>query len=246
MKVTFETKCYHKDWVHLVKKGRLRRMIESCMYNFDQRILYLNNFDNYEEVKRESDKLVAKGIIDKYVVVEDHASEALESLGVSAESFKGGYYYSIAELVSIYLCESKYLLHFSSDSIVEKSSVNWIDSAIQLMEKDPSIMVANPAWNSAYDEAKSESFREDESWFYSFGFSDQAYLVRAADLKDKIYNHYNEASDRYPLYGGELFEKRVDSYMRNMNLFRLTSKNVSYSHVNFPKENLWQKIKNRF
>jgi hypothetical protein len=51
-----------------------------------------------------------------------------------------------------------------------------------------------------------------------------------------MYNERHIDSERYPRYGGELFEKRVDAFMRNHNFMRITSKKASYRHHNFPRD----------
>lgn len=61
------------------------------------------------------------------------------------------------------------------------------------------------------------------------------YLIRAADYKQKIYEYYNSVSGRHPQFSGELFEKRVDSWMIENQLFRTTYKHGNYLHENFPK-----------
>lgn len=231
-RVTFETKCYEKDWQSLICKGQIEKMIDHCNYEFEKRVLYINNVSDYKKVKKAADKLVGRKIIDRYVIVKELADFALETLGIDGNSFNGGYYYSIAELVSIYLCTTDYLLHFSGDSLIEKINKDWISSAISLFEKENRIIVANPLWDNKYDEAKRESFEEDDNWWYSYGFSDQCYLIKAKMFQSKIYNESNKLSNRYPAYGGELFEKRVDSYLRNHNYVRITNKQVSYFHQN--------------
>jgi len=62
------------------------------------------------------------------------------------------------------------------------------------------------------------------------------YLMRTSDFRSpSVYHETNPASARYPAYGGELFEKKVDSWMRNHGFHRLTYKHAAYSHRNFPK-----------
>ncbi|MES9682267.1 hypothetical protein ABWK22_04955, partial [Gottfriedia acidiceleris] len=139
---------------------------------------------------------------------------------------------SISELVSIYLCNTKFLLHFSSDSILEKP-FNWIDLSILKLQEDERIKVANPVWNGNIFEAKQESIDEDENFYIGYGFSDQCYLIRTNDFKNKIYNEKNPISERYPIYGGELFEKRVDAWMRNNHFKRITFKHGNYIHQNY-------------
>lgn len=102
------------------------------------------------------------------------------------------------------------------------------------MEQNPSIVVANPVWNFHYDEAKAEAECEsaDGRFYIGYGFSDQCYLINTEVFKDRIYGYHHPASDRYPSYGGELFEKRVDSFMRSLNKKRLVVKDVSYVSKN--------------
>ncbi|WP_088014378.1 hypothetical protein [Gottfriedia acidiceleris] len=230
--VTFETKCYEKDWEILLKTDRIEKMIEFNLYRFKEKILYINNVQNVREVSRHADKLVARDVLSSYVIVDDYSNEALNYFEVNKDSFKGGYYYSISELVSIYLCNTEYLLHFSSDSILEKP-FNWIDLSILKLQDDEKIKVANPVWNGNVFEAKQESMDEDENFYIGYGFSDQCYLIKTNDFKNKIYNEKNPISERYPIYGGELFEKRVDAWMRNNNLKRITFKHGNYIHQNY-------------
>ncbi|PET66040.1 hypothetical protein CN514_11465 [Bacillus sp. AFS001701] len=230
--VTFETKCYEKDWEILLKTDRIEKMIEFNQFQFKEKILYINNVQDVREVSRHADKLVARDILSSYVIVDDYSKEVLNYFEITKESFKGGYYYSISELVSIYLCNTKFLLHFSSDSILEKP-FNWIDLSILKLQEDERIKVANPVWNGNIFEAKQESIDEDENFYIGYGFSDQCYLIRTNDFKNKIYNEKNPISERYPIYGGELFEKRVDAWMRNNHFKRITFKHGNYIHQNY-------------
>lgn len=144
-------------------------------------------------------------------------------------------------MVSIYLCKTDYLLYFTSDTYLQKP-VNWIDLALSKFEENGKFKVANPVWNHNYCEAKRESDYEIEKFYVGFGFSDQCFLIRTGDFNAPIYNEKNPASERYPAYGGETFEKRVDSWMRNHNYLRLTLKYASYIHENFPDNPYLKKI----
>jgi hypothetical protein len=233
--VTFETKCYERDWEFVLAEGHLRRVIAECDHRFDHKVLFLNNFSDYSAAIRASRQLVAEGVIDEYVVVADHAKDTLRSLGIEEASFRGGYHYSIAELVGIARCETDYLLHFASDARMDGAGSPWISNAIDMLEEHPDLFVANPTWNRRYDEAEHEASASNDEWFFSYGFSDQCYLLDPKRLRGPIYNEKHAASERYPAYGGELFEKRVDAYMRNHSLRRITSRRVSYVHRNWPR-----------
>jgi hypothetical protein len=236
--VTFETKVYEKDWRYILQGDYLDQIIRRCHYPFKEKVLFINNVDNKEMVIQYAEEKVQSGVLDRYYLVEDYADEALKHFGIDKESFKGGYYYSIAELVSIYLCQTEFLLHFSSDAFMQKNGESWIEESKNILRTREDILVANPSWNFQYDQAKDESMTEIGSFYVGYGFSDQCYLVRADRFKKSIFNESHPDSERYPKYGGELFEKRVDSYMRNNGLFRISSQKVSYIHKNFKKNHL--------
>ena len=238
--VTFETKCWENDWRLMLQTDHLAEMINNCGYAFAEKILFINNVNNPEKVKKYAEKAVKNGIIDKYVMVEEYADEVLKHFDIEKDDFAGGYYYSISELVSIYLCRTKYLLHFSSDSYIpnEYKAVEWIDPAIKLMEETPEFIAANPVWNYHFDEGENESYDETDEFWISKGFSDQCYLINTDVFKNRIYNCRHEAAEKYPKYGGELFEKRVFSYMMTEGKSRLTSKKLSYISCNVTKKQI--------
>lgn len=240
--ITFETKVWEKDWRYILHGDYLDQIIGRCNYSFVEKIIIINNVSNRTKVEKHARKKMAEGVIDAYYFAEDYATEVLDFFKITKASFKGGYYYSIAELVSIYLCKSPYLLHFSSDAYMAKNSASWLNDALQTLQMHENFIVANPVWNHAYNEAKDESIDENNEFYIGYGFSDQCYLVKKDVFCSPIYGESHEFSNRYPKYGGELFEKRVDSYLRNNQLLRITSKKASYIHKNFPRAVIVGKI----
>lgn len=243
MTVTFEIKVYENDWIYILSGDYLAKLIDNCNYNFFCKQLVINNVKDVAKVIRYAEKKIKEGVIDKIIVVSEHELIVLNHFNLNKDSFKGGFNYSIAELTGIYFCQTDYLLHFSSDSFVKKSGFNWIKKAVKNLENDNKFIVANPIWNNKTEEGKSESDYELKDFFVGFGFSDQCYLVKTKFFKSNIYNEANIKSERYPKYGGELFEKRVDAFMRNSGHLRITFKDVSYFHVNFPKKSFWNNFK---
>jgi hypothetical protein len=235
--VTFETKCYEKDWEILLKTGRLEAMISRNCYEFAERILYINNVLDPDKVRRYADLLTERGVISGHVLVDDYADEALAFFGLGRDSFNGGYYYSIQELVGIYLCRTEYLLHFSGDSLLD-GPFSWIEKGISVLERDRRIRTVNCVWNRKYDEARDNAVEKTADFMIGSGFSDQCYLLRTSDFKARIYEENNPASERFPRYGGELFEKRVDAWARNNGYLRATYKHGSYLSKNFPRHKL--------
>ena len=236
MTITFETKVWENDWEAILKTDRIERMVDRCKSAFDEKILYINNVEDFDLVRRVADKLITNQVITKYIHVQEYAQEALDFFSLSKEKLGKGYYYSIAELVSIYLTNTQYLLHFSGDSIVAPwAKRDWLSQGITTLETKPEVKVFNLTWNRKYRDAKRDSEIIDNNNYYGYGFSDQMYLVRTADFRAPIYEHYHPASECYPTYGGDLFEKRVYSWLRSHNYLRATYRHGSYLHENFPQ-----------
>jgi hypothetical protein len=235
--ITFETKCYEKDWEYLLKTDHLDRMISNCHVKFAFRQLIINNVKQPEKVKQYAQQKVDNGIIDAFYFVDDYIDEALAAFDIQKDSFGTGYYYSCSELVGIYVSKTKYHLHFSSDAFMVKNAQSkWIIDACKILEENPEFVTANPTWNYRFAAAKKEVAGKTFGKFYTgYGFSDQCYLIKTEDFKAKIYNYSHPAAERYPKYGGELFEKRVDAFMRTQQRMRLTSINETYIHRNFSK-----------
>jgi hypothetical protein len=239
--VTFETKCYEKDWEILLKTDRLELMIKRNCFDFAERVLYVNNVADPDRVKFYAGKLVERDVITRYVFVDERAQEALDFFGLERNSFKGGYYYSIQELVGIYLCRSEYLLHFAGDSMLE-GSFHWIEQGIAKLEEDSRVKVVNCVPDGSVCEAEAQAYEEDDDFWLGYGFSDQCYLVRTTDFKQRIFNETHPASERYPQYGGELFERKVDSWMHNHDFLRATYKKGTYLHRNYPSNRIIRTI----
>jgi len=227
--VTLETKCWSGDWRRILKSDRLRTLVERNCFEFADRTLMINNVDHVARVTRAAERAIEAGILTRSVLVADHAEEALRFFDLTADALTRGYVYSIAELVSLYVCRTEYLLHYAGDCL-PMAAYDWVGNAIAVMEADPRIKVANLTWDGKYDEADAESSFATDDFFVGFGFSDQCFLVRTSDFRALIYNETHPYSERYPDYGGELFEKRVDSWMRNHQYLRATYKHGSYLH----------------
>ena len=233
--VTFETQCYENDYRHLFAGDRLSRTIANCNHTFDRRVVIINKVTDRPAVAAIAEEFKKNGIIDEYYFAEDHIRDALAHFDIAEESFRGGYYYSTCQLVGLYMSQTDYILHFTTDSTVAtKAPTDWIAESIALMESDPRYACSTPVWNGSLEGARNEAVLDLGDWYAGYGFSDNCYLIPTKLFKQRIYGEYNQASERYPGYAGACFERRVDSYMRNHDLMRLMYKNASYETANFP------------
>lgn len=239
--ISFFTNCYEADWEQLLLTDRLEKMIERCSVNFAFRGLIVNNVCDRGLVSHFATKAVEAGIIDGFYFSEDITEKMLNVFEIKRSSFYcdlyDGYWYSMGPLSAIYLCPTEFLMYFTCDCMIdERGDATWVPSAIDLLRKYPGILIANPTWDGRFDAAKSESDREDTEWYYGAGFSDQCFLVAVGRLRGGIYNFKHRDSERYPVYAGNLFEKRVDSFMRKNNLLRITHKRAFYWHEKLGKQ----------
>jgi hypothetical protein len=231
--VTLETKCWEGDWKHILEGEWLRLLAERNAYPFSEKILMVNNVKDRSVVSRQAERAVQRGWITKYIIVEEHAADALEYFSVSRESLGIGYPYSIAELVGIFLCRSDFLLHYAGDCMPATAS-DWVSRAVALMSRDPRVKICNLYAGEDLGGKKPGLVDETDDFYIGQWCSDQCYLVRTADFRQRIYNESHPASARYPRYGGELFEKRVDSWLRNHGHLQAAFKHAHYVHKNWP------------
>jgi hypothetical protein len=233
MTVTFQTNCWQRDWRRMLETDRLQRMVEYNQYPFARKTLLINELEDYRAATLLAERAIERGWLTDYVIVEEHTNAALEFFELSRATLGRGYKYSIAELVGIYLCQSEFLLYFMGDCLPERSCP-WIPPAMAMLERSPSVKVVNLTWDAKYAEAKKEALTETDEYYVGFGFSDQCYFIRTADFRAPIYNRTHQASARFPLYAGESFEKRVDSWMHCHGFQRATYKHGAYLHRNIP------------
>ena len=244
--VSFTTSCWERDWQQILLDPLYlsQRMIANHLFSFAEKTLIINNVRDLPTVCRAAQKKVDEGVLTRYVVAEEIAPKVMTFFELKRDNFQPGldahlyqnvnadwvYYNAIGPLSAIYSCQSDYLLYLTGDVRLDEP-IEWIESALHLMEKDPRYKVANLTWNHAYPEAKKESIGSCKGFYVAAqGFSDQLFLVKRADFCAPIYNVIREDASHYPR--GDVFEKRVFSAMKNRGWLRLTYSKGSYIHEN--------------
>lgn len=247
--VTFETKCWEGDWDCIINKDAYQIKINDFYgYNFTEKNLIINNVTDSKTVCLAADKLKEAGIIDNWYLVSEYEKDVLDYFEITRDSFLwkevggDGYIYSIAELTGIFLSKCDYIMHLSSDSRicpwVPKTDSAWLNKAIDLMETNPNVIICIPNWkNTNYNEVLQQSEKlnlshlEDNNWVYTKSFCDQCYFIKKDLFKKQIYNTYHKDSSCYVYYGGNSFEKRLFSFLKNNPpLMTAVSKHSWYHH----------------
>lgn len=224
--VTFATSCWEKDWRLILQDPEYlkKKQIGNHCFDFDERLLIINNVHDLNAVKKIGENHEA---LDRVEVAEE---KILEFFGLKRSDFdEWQYYNALSPLSAIYHCKTDYLLYVTGDVYLKKP-VNWIEKAIRFMEKKGA-KVANLTWNDNYREAKKESYRTTWNFYVaSQGFSDQMFLVKRSDFAAPIYGEIRPDASHYPR--GDVFEKRLFSFMKNRGWERITFRRGSYTHEN--------------
>lgn len=245
--VTFATSCWEKDWrpILLDPNYLAVKQIGNHCFPFAETLLVINNVSNLDEVKRAAQAKVDAGVLTRFIVAEEMAETILSHFRLKRSDFRVGedaplyagvnpdwiYYNALGPLAAIYNASSEYLLYLTGDVRLEKP-ISWIGKALCRMEKKSSYRVANLTWNENYLEAKAESYKKEWNFYVAKeGFSDQMFLVRTKDFLQPIYGEIRSDSNHFPR--GDVWEKRVFSFMKNRGWERITFRRGSYTHKNF-------------
>ncbi len=227
--VTFATSCWEKDWrLILLDPNYLAvHQIQNHLFPFAEKLLIINNVSDIEAVKKAAQEKIDQGVLTRFVVAED----VLPFFDLKRADFDDWQYYNaLAPLNAIYHAKSDYLLYLTGD-VYLKQPVNWIDKALRYMSKRSRVKVANLTWNDQFKEAKKESYRSTWNFFVAdVGFSDQMFLVKRDYFCKSIYGEIRSDGAHFPR--GDVFEKRVFSYMKNRKWERITYRRGSYTHEN--------------
>lgn len=245
--VSFATIVWEKDWKYvLLDPGYLPTLqIKNNCFDFLEKILIINNVNNLDEVRDAAQHWVQKGVLTKVIVAQEIEKEMTSFFQVQRQDFKIGedarfyenvncdwlYYNALGPLSAIYSAKGDYLLYLTGDVRLDQK-VDWIEPSLEMMENHSKLKVANLVWNGKMGEAKRESYRRTRDFFIAKqGFSDQMFLVSQKTFRQPIYGEIREDASHYPR--GDVFEKRVFSYLKNRGFERIIYRHGSYTHENF-------------
>lgn len=231
--IRLDTKVWEGDYRDVLTAKYLNKLSSRTGIAAPNIRVMLNNIMYPRNAKRLAEHAKRDGLIGDYFLVDEIASEVLSFFDLDRVSFGSGYRFSICELAAIYLNELPYTLHFSGDSMPSHAISNTFYAHAKHALKKENVRVVNLMWNQNYIEHELQSKSEDSLFWYSIGgFSDQMYLVSTSEFRQKIYGYSHPHSLRYPSYAGNLFEKRVDSFLHTNNYLRATYKHGVYLHEN--------------
>lgn len=225
MTVELVLNCFERTYRDVLSEGYFEAIAAANKYRFAQRTVLINNVDDPAHARELARERVDEGEIDRFVFVADRLRDALNRTGMTREDLEPMPYFIDWALVAVCLDGPEYVLHWDADCrLVEP--VDWVTPSLELMQRDPRVLVANPNWEIGnLDEFTLEN---DGRFALAHGFSDQVFLARKSDLAAPVYKQRCVARWRYPFPW--IYEARIDAYQRHNDRLRATYRDATYLH----------------
>jgi hypothetical protein len=219
---------FERNYRTVLAPGFFPKVSSANRFAFSRVVALINNVGDVADARARAVQLISAGELDAYHLVSDRLPDALRITGLRTRDLGRLIHYSDCSLVAVTLEGAPWLLYWDPDIYLEEP-VDWITPVIARLEADPRLMVANPLWEDPTLESSTIEF--DGDFAIGQGFSDQVYLVRREELAAPIYRQRCIASYRYPVSAvGDVFEARVDAWMRHHGRLRLTYLPARYRH----------------
>ncbi len=223
--------CFERDYRRVLAPGFMKAKAGQFQFPFERVVVTLNNITDSAGAVHLAQEATRRGEIDEYIEVAAALPRALETCGLVIRDLGLVRHYMDFALVAVACAAPHYVLYCCAE-VDLLTPFDWISDAVAKLEADPRLLVANPSWASDPDGAQREALRRDGDHWVGVGFSDQCFLADAGRLAAPIYHYKHEAGGRYPMSDlGDIFEKRVDAYMRHHKLLRISDARVFYSHA---------------
>lgn len=229
--VTLVVNVYERTWREALQPGRFPGIAEQNLAEFAERFILINNVSDREEVAAAADALVEAGELTGYRFVADVIADALKVARLPRRVLNRRGYFLDFGLAMTVTGSQPFIVGWDPETeLVEPTA--WIGPAIQLLEADTSVGSASPIW-PARETLSDEAVREDSTWVYNWGFSDQVFLVRRADIAAPIYRAFAPAAlarhEAHPF----TFEARLESWQRASRRTRATHRFAEYRTNDF-------------
>lgn len=240
--------CYERTYRDVLAAGFFARVTREYGDCFSRRTVVINNVEDRSEVERLACALRDAGEIDAWFFVEDHIEQALARTGLSAAELARAPHFTDWGIVLVTLPGPDWFVHCDPE-VRLRDPINWVQPAIDLMERDRRVLVANPRWHAPRHDTLARTTLERSGEFsIGLGFSDQLFLARRSELAAPIYGERCLASRRYPMiHVTRSFEARIDSWMRHRQRLRANFLGATYVHPDeigsaYPQRRVAEKI----
>ena len=224
---------FERTYRRALAPGAIEAIREANGHQFARRVVLLNNVADRSDAARHAGRLLEEGEIDEFHFVADRLDDALHRTGLRRRELEPLLHYCDGPLVAATLAGSPWFLYWDPEARLAEPR-DWIGPALELMSRDPRVIVANPSWELPDERGRRpgverEAVETREGFCIGHGFSDQVFLARRATLAAPIYRQRCIASILYPAaHKAQVFEARVGAHMRHHGCLRATSLAATY------------------
>jgi hypothetical protein len=219
---------WERTYREVLSGGPIEEIAQSNRHPFARRVVLINNVEDRAQSDALARALVERGEIDDFVHVADRLDHALAVTGLTRDDLGKMAHYSDCALVAVTLEGAPWIVYWDVDVRLAEPH-DWITPSIAMFERDPRVMVANPAFVDPTLEPEARERHGD--FVLGDGFSDQLFLARRSELAAPIYRQRCLAQLRFPMaHLGAVFEARIDAWMRHNGRLRATYLPATYIH----------------
>ena len=222
--------CYERTYRDVLTLGFFPAIESQNLVGFANRIALINNVADPVDARERAEALVQLGELDHFVFVEERLDAALQRTGLRRRNLGQRPYLVNYALVMAVSGPSPYVLGWDAEVVLEEPN-DWITPALELLEQRPEVFSAAPRWPArSFDTLDAETIITQSPWRLTWGFSDQLWLARRAELASPIYRRFALATlARTPMHTFS-FEARIESYQRSRFRFRAVHEGTRYRH----------------
>jgi hypothetical protein len=225
---------FERSYRRLTAGHNFDRLVRSQCFPFARRVLLINNVEDPRDVLRRATRLLEAGELDEVHFVADHLEHALEVCDLRRSELGSLLHFCDAPIVAITLGGSPWLVYWDADATLDAPR-DWVTPSYAALSRWPQLIVANPSWERPRSDGRRpgvehEAHEIDGDFALGPGFSDQAFLVRRADLAGPIYRTRCIGTLVHPrAHKGKTFEARINAHMRHSGRLRATHLPTSLS-----------------
>lgn len=224
--------CYERTYRDVTRRGFFDEIDSQVGGRFTARYLLINNVEDQSDAEERALGLQRSGEITAFAFVSDLLADALAVTQVPPRALRRAGYLLDYGLVMSVLGASPYLVGWDAECRLE-AHYDWVSPGIDLLATTPRVFSVNPDWptrGETESTMRMESFANEGAYFINYGFCDQMFLVRRAELAAPIYTRVSPCVLAMRAESPRTFEARVESYQRATARVRATDSRVRYTH----------------
>jgi hypothetical protein len=232
-KVDLVINTFERTYRRALDPSRFALLRETNPHHFTRFVVLINNVEDPTDARLRAQRLLDSGAIDEFHLVSELLDPALRAVGLHREELEPLLHYSDGPLLAAHLPGSPWFLYWDPEAQLLEP-LDWIAPALELMVRDPRVMVANPSWETPDDSGRRPGLERETvetagDFALSEGFSDQVFLASRTALAQPIYGQRCISRITYPgAHKAHVFEARLAAHMRHHGRLRATSLAASY------------------